>query len=99
MQDVIRTRKAKSEEYADMAVKKLTLDCCAENALPNGSDIGALNTSLALFDAKGSWSPNPFKVLVPVASALVSFVSSASFLVIVSYLFFYIHIKMSLLFQ
>jgi len=48
-----------------------------------------LNASLALFDAKGSWSPNPFKVLVPVASALISFVSSASFVVIVSYLFFY----------
>jgi len=64
--------------------------------LPNGSDIDALNASLALFDAKGSWSPNPFKVLVPVASALIS---SASFLVIVSYLFFYTHIKISLLFQ
>lgn len=86
----IKGRRAKSERYVDMIVEKLTLDCCAENVLPNGSDIGALNASLALFNAKGSWSPNPFKVLVPVASVFISFASPA--LLVVSCLFF-LHIQ------
>lgn len=62
------------------------------NALPNGSDANALNASLALFVAKGSWSPNPSKVAVPSekASAFAFFVSSVFF--VASYLFFYIHI-------
>lgn len=69
--------------------EQLTLGGCAENAFPNGSDTSVLNASLALFVAKGSCSPNPSKVVVPVTSekvsAFVSFVSSVFF---VSYLFF-----------
>lgn len=66
--------------------EKLTLDGCAENAFPNGSDTGVLNASLALFVAKRSCSPNPSKAIP--SEKVSAFVSFVSFVFFVSYLFF-----------